>query len=116
MKTASHPVTIEGSDLVAFLASWPCHGIDQRVRRVEFWFDHIGDLVDVNATDATGDWIDLDHDAAGAALNALASDAKAKLTRPQKKAEPVHPLVQEFGRALAAAKPARTARLKKGRG
>jgi hypothetical protein len=64
-------------ELDAFKRQWPCHGLLDNLETLTFDFDR-GDLVDIDARDDDGRWLD-SSEFDGPALVALSHDAQAKL-------------------------------------
>lgn len=78
--------TFNRTALDAFKATWPCHGLPEKLHSIRFEFGSNGDLVDIEAKARNGRALDA-HDFDGSALVALSQDAQ------QLAAEPVTPVL-----------------------
>ncbi len=70
-------ITINRTDLDAFCAQWPCHGIPTTLASITFWFADNGDLVDILAKSRNGRRVD-SATFDGPALVALSQDAQVR--------------------------------------
>jgi hypothetical protein len=68
---------VSREELDTFKSQWPCHGLPDDLETVTFDFDR-GDLVDIEARDERGAWVDTSL-CDGPALVALSQDAQTKL-------------------------------------
>jgi len=75
MISGSYKVRLD--EINTFKSQWPCHGLPDNLETITFDFD-CGDLVDIDARDDHGRWLD-SAEFDGPALLALSQDAQAKL-------------------------------------